>query len=155
MAALKAASAAKLDSEPGTKYLYSNLGYVIAGAIAEKAADASWEELITRALFEPLGMESAGFGGAGTPGQIDEPWGHTADGRPVTENGPEADNPPVMGPAGRVQCTIADWAKFVADQLRGARQESEDARGRAPTGPVPITSSWKMLPFLKEELSEP
>jgi hypothetical protein len=33
------------------------------------------------------------------------------------------DNPPVLSPAGRVHCTIQDWAKFVADQLRGARGE--------------------------------
>jgi hypothetical protein len=31
------------------------------------------------------------------------------------------DNPPVLGPAGRIHCTIQDWAKFIADQLRGAR----------------------------------
>jgi hypothetical protein len=28
-----------------------------------------------------------------------------------------------MGPAGRVHCSMQDWAKFVADQLRGARGE--------------------------------
>jgi CubicO group peptidase (beta-lactamase class C family) len=33
------------------------------------------------------------------------------------------DNLPVMGPAGRVHCSIQDWAKFVQDQLRGARSE--------------------------------
>jgi len=34
-------------------------------------------------------------------------------------NGPKEDNPPVMNPAGRVHCTIQDWAKYVADLLRG------------------------------------
>src|SRR5215471_7266767 len=34
----------KLNSEPGTKYEYSNLGYVVAGAIAEKISDRPWEE---------------------------------------------------------------------------------------------------------------
>ncbi len=29
-----------------------------------------------------------------------------------------------MGPAGRIHCTIQDWAKFIQDQLRGARGES-------------------------------
>ncbi len=33
------------------------------------------------------------------------------------------DNPPVLSPAGRVHCTIQDWAKFITDQLRGARGE--------------------------------
>ena len=124
LAAIKAASSLKeLASAPGSTYLYSNLGYVVAGAMAEAAAGASWEELIKRMVFVPLGMESAGFGGVGTPGLIDQPWGHTPDGQPVKENGPDVDNPPVLGPAGRVHCTLADWAKFIADVLRGARGE--------------------------------
>ena len=77
-----------------------------------------------RRVFEPLQMTTAGFGGTGTPGQIDQPWPHTADGEPTAENGPAMDNPPVMGPAGRVHCSIQDWAKFVQDQLRGDRGES-------------------------------
>jgi CubicO group peptidase (beta-lactamase class C family) len=123
LAAVKMALSEKLDSEPGARYGYSNLGYVIAGAMAEKAADASWEDLITRLVFEPLGLKSVGFGGTGTPGQVDQPWGHGADGKPVESNGPAVDNPPVLGPAGRVHCSLADWAKFIADQLRGARGE--------------------------------
>ena len=33
------------------------------------------------------------------------------------------DNLSVMGPAGRIHCSIQDWAKFVQDQLRGDRGE--------------------------------
>jgi CubicO group peptidase (beta-lactamase class C family) len=123
LAALKLAASARLLSEPGTKYLYSNLGYVIAGTMAEAVADSSWEELIKKMLFEPLGMQNVGYGGVGTPGKIDQPWGHTADGKPVSGNGPDMDNPPVLGPAGRVHCSLEDWALFIADQLRGARGE--------------------------------
>jgi CubicO group peptidase (beta-lactamase class C family) len=110
-------------SVPGTTYLYSNLGYVIAGAMAEKTMSSSWEDLISKYVFEPLGMKSVGFGGMGTPGEIDQPWGHGADGKPVPRNGPAVDNPPVLGPAGTVHCTLGDWAKFVSDHLRGARGE--------------------------------
>lgn len=118
-AAMNAAAGLKIEAEPPAAFLYSNLGYVLAGAMAEKAADASWEELIRTRVFEPLGMTGAGFGGTGTPGQIDQPWPHTADGAPFKTNGPEADNPPVIGPAGAVHCRLADWALFIADQLRG------------------------------------
>lgn len=110
-------------SVPGTTYLYSNLGYVIAGAIAEKSMSSNWEDLMTQLIFEPLGMKSAGFGGLGTPGEIDQPWGHEADGKPVSRNGPAVDNPPVLGPAGTVHCSLSDWAKFISDHLRGARGE--------------------------------
>jgi CubicO group peptidase (beta-lactamase class C family) len=112
------------QSAPGGKYLYSNLGYIIAGAVVVKITGQSWENAISNEVFNPLQMKSAGFGGTGTTGQIDQPWPHTDDGQPTAENGPDMDNPPVMGPAGRIHCSIQDWAKFVQDQLRGARGES-------------------------------
>ena len=110
-------------SPPGTQYLYSNVGYIIAGAMVERASGLDWETAMTRFVFAPLGMGSAGYGGLGTPGTIDQPWGHTKARSPVPFNGPDADNPPVLGPAGRVHCTIQDWAVFIADQLKGARGE--------------------------------
>lgn len=111
----------KLNFERGAKYEYSNLGYVVAGAIAEKISGKSWEELMQVSVFDPLGMKNAGFGGLGTPGKIDQPWPHEADGKPKEKNGPGEDNPAVIGPAGNVHCTLSDWSKFIADQIRGMR----------------------------------
>lgn len=108
---------------PGSRFEYSNLGYVIAGATVEKITGQSWENAISRDVFQPLRMNSAGFGGTGTPGVIDQPWPHFASGAPAPQNGPDMDNPPVMGPAGRIHCSIQDWGRFIQDQLRGARGE--------------------------------
>ena len=110
----------KPEYMPGSKYSYSNLGYVVVGAIIEKITSSTWEEQITKLLFEPLGMRAVGFGGTGTPGQVDQPWGHNADGTAVSKNGVEMDNPLLMAPAGCVNCPITDWSKFVIDQLKGA-----------------------------------
>jgi CubicO group peptidase (beta-lactamase class C family) len=114
------------DHEPGKEFLYSNTGYIIAGAMAEAAADDSWENLMTRRVFQPLGMTHAGFGAPGQPlptsakvaqgAPITEPWGHQANGVPV-EPGPEADNPPCLGPAGRVHLPLADWARYATLHL--------------------------------------
>ncbi len=111
------------ESQPGTAFLYSNLGYVIAGAMIERKLDQSWEEAMRTEIFEPLGMTSAGFGGLGTRGKLDQPWGHEKGGKPSKENGPSADNAAVLGPAGTVHCSLADWGRFVADHLRGLRGE--------------------------------
>ena len=113
--------AKKPKSAPGTRYIYSNIGYMIVGAIVEKVTGQPWEDSIATEIFKPLQMESAGFGGTGTPGKIDQPWPHKRDGWPMAENGPGMDNPPVMGPAGRIHCSIQDWGRFIQDQLRGAR----------------------------------
>jgi CubicO group peptidase (beta-lactamase class C family) len=122
LAALKRSFTEKLVHKPGQRFIYSNLGYVVVGAIVEKAADASWEDLIERDIFKPLGMKTAGFGAMGTPGKIDQPLHHDAKGKPL-EPGFTADNPPVMRPAGGVHCSLADWSRFVADLLKSLRKE--------------------------------
>jgi CubicO group peptidase (beta-lactamase class C family) len=85
---------------------------VILGAILEEKTGQAWEELIQRQLFKPLGMTTAGFGPPGTPGKVDQPWGH------VIKNGKleplQFDNAALMNPAGRVHCSISDWGKFVS-----------------------------------------
>jgi D-alanyl-D-alanine carboxypeptidase len=64
-------------------------------------------------LFEPLGMESAGFGAPGKPRTLDQPFGHTQ--RPDGQFAPvHMDNAPPLGPAGRVHLKMADWLKFTA-----------------------------------------
>ena len=107
------------EAKPGSKHSYSNVGYVIAGLMAEQRTGVPWEDLITDELFRPLGMSSAGFGAPGTFDAVSQPWGHRL------ENGrlePEySDNVPALGPAGTVHCTLTDWARFVALHLQGAR----------------------------------
>jgi CubicO group peptidase (beta-lactamase class C family) len=107
---------------PGSKYLYANAGFAIAGAMAERATGKSWEDLMRTRLFEPLGMSSAGFGAPGstTSEAADQPWGHHVDGEPVRP-GPNADNPPGIGPAGIVHAAIADWAKYALLHVRGEK----------------------------------
>jgi CubicO group peptidase (beta-lactamase class C family) len=125
VAAARMALSQKPTNTPGTVTQYSNIGYVIAGAMIERATGMDWESAIEQYLFSPLGMASAGFGGLGTAGMVDQPWGHYQSGPPeVCCNGPAAaNNPRVLGPAGFVHCTIQDWARFITDQLRGARGE--------------------------------
>ncbi|MBV8206063.1 MAG: beta-lactamase family protein [Acidobacteria bacterium] len=116
--AVQQAGQAKLLSTPGTQFSYSNLGYVIAGAMAEHAAGRSWEELMQELVFTPLGMH-CGFGGTGTAGKIDQPWPHISGDHPAPNNGPDEDNRPVLGPAGTVHCPLRSWASFVRDQMAG------------------------------------
>jgi CubicO group peptidase (beta-lactamase class C family) len=108
------------EAPPGTKFIYSNAGFSIAGHMAEKVTGKSWEDLMREKIFRPLGMTTAGFGAPGMRAKNDQPRGHKADGSPV-EPGPEADNPVAIGPAGIVHCSIGDWAKFVAANLPSAK----------------------------------
>lgn len=102
------------EAPHGKKFIYSNEGYAIAGAMIERVTGEAWEDLMRERLFEPLGMTSAGFGAPATPGKLDQPWGHLGEIgelRPVPP-GPMADNPPAIGPAATVHASLADFARY-------------------------------------------
>lgn len=111
------------EAPPGERFLYSNAGYMVAGAIAERAGGKPWAQLLRDQVFAPLGIDSAGFGPPGSGDAATQPWGH----RPG-EQGPEpvfADNPPSLGPAGTVHMSLRDWAKFAALHLGVTPKASE------------------------------
>lgn len=110
---------------PGTAYEYSNAGFSMAGAMLEKVTGKTWEQLMTERFFGPLGMASGGFGVPATPRHINHPWGHSLSGStPVpVEPGTTADNPPGIGPAGTVKCSLIDFGRYIAFQLAGMRGE--------------------------------
>jgi CubicO group peptidase (beta-lactamase class C family) len=104
---------------PPGAFHYSNTDYVVIGAVLDRIGGKPWEDLMRQRIFAPLDMSSAGFGGTGTPGEIDQPWPHDASGTPNPANGRDADLPAILESAGAVHCTMADWSKFLVDQLRG------------------------------------
>jgi CubicO group peptidase (beta-lactamase class C family) len=111
------------EKPPGTHWIYSDSGYAIVGAMMERVTGEAWEDLMRKRLFAPLGLKSAGFGEPASPGQVDQPWGHRGDEPPFqpVPPGPEADNPPAIGPAATVHMSIADFAHYAAWQVAGAR----------------------------------
>ena len=46
---------------PGSKWDYSNSGYVLVGAVIEAASGEPWHAYLERALFRPLGMNNTGY----------------------------------------------------------------------------------------------
>jgi CubicO group peptidase (beta-lactamase class C family) len=104
------------EHAPGSAFLYSNTGYMVAGAVAERVTGRSWEELMQERVFAPLGITTAGFGPPGSAEHLDQPRAHRGRLRGIAP-GPTADNPPALGPAGTVHMSLRDWARFVALHL--------------------------------------
>lgn len=50
-----------LDFEPGSKWSYSNSGYILLGAIIEKITGKSYFSVVHENIFQPLGMSHSGF----------------------------------------------------------------------------------------------
>jgi CubicO group peptidase (beta-lactamase class C family) len=111
--------AAALMDQPEAKagtFSYSNAGFIVASVIAERAAHASYEELMEAEVFKPLGMTSAGFGNT-SEGQN---RGHQH-GKPMRHMAKLDDGAPRMyAPAGFLHMSLGDWARFNLDQLAGA-----------------------------------
>jgi Beta-lactamase class C and other penicillin binding proteins len=106
---------------PGSRHVYSNQGYAVAGHMLETVANRPWEELMRTRLFGPLGMSSAGFGVPDRLGQVAEPWGHTRKGGRMTPV--QQDNPPAIGPGATVHCSLGDLATYARLHLDAGRTE--------------------------------
>ena len=50
-----------LDFKPGTQWNYSNSGYILLGAIIEKASGKSYEQLVEEEIFQKLGMSQSRY----------------------------------------------------------------------------------------------
>jgi CubicO group peptidase (beta-lactamase class C family) len=104
-----------LSSPAGTTFAYSNLGYIIAGAMLESAGGATWEELVSTRIFDTLGLATAGIGPQSSRGRVDAPLGHLTrpDGslKPMLA-GPNGDAQPVIAPVGGVHLSILDFAAW-------------------------------------------
>lgn len=46
----------KLDFEPGSRYSYSNTGFVLLGRVVEKVSGLPYGEFLSRRILQPLGM---------------------------------------------------------------------------------------------------
>ncbi len=117
---------------PG-RFRYSNIGYMMAGHIAEQIGDAAWPVLLQQEIGTPLGLSSMGFGAPPSPG----PMGHGSvlsmlvtlrgqgptPGQPAEPTSPLADLSPAFGPAGLVRLTLADLLRYGAAVEALARGE--------------------------------
>jgi len=113
------------DAEPDTEYSYTNTNYMIVGHIMDRLGIA-WEDVIRLALWDPLQMDGCGFGNApeSSDTSVDSPWPHRPGNSgpvPLAPSNPSTENPPTLGPAGTVHCTMESYANFLKLHGDGAR----------------------------------
>lgn len=53
-----------LDFDPGSKYAYSNVGYLLLGRVIESASGQKYEEYIRQKVLKPVGVTRAALGRA-------------------------------------------------------------------------------------------
>ena len=120
-------------------YAYDNLLYVVAGQVAAAAGGASYEDLVRRELFEPLGLAGCRVGAfrLAEAGSVAQPHARS-DGRNVLTR-PDADRVPEIAsaPAGGIRCTLDDMLVWMRNWL------APDAAQLAWLGPAQRAEMWK------------
>ncbi len=110
----------KLTYTPGEKHSYSNVGYTIAGAMAEETTGMAWEDLVRREVFEPLKLSEAGFGPPKSSDEnVEQPRGHTSLLGWKVAVADDDDNTPIIGPAGTVHMPLRDVCVYATEHMRG------------------------------------
>lgn len=100
-------------SAPGSRYAYSNYGYVLLGRVIEAASGESYYDYLQHHIFDPLGMTSTGFWRESEPlaGRVigyDQNAGYGA------TRGAQTDR---ASPAGGAVSSLGDLAKFAQGLL--------------------------------------
>lgn len=126
--------------DPDAAYTYSNAGYTVAAAMAERVTRRSWETLMQEEVFAPFGLRSAGFGWPADPAHPRGPSGHRCDStgvaRPVAPDDPYRLGP-ILAPGGDVRLALSDLARWASLHL--------DASVGRTTRPALAESTWRRL----------
>ncbi|MDO8501094.1 MAG: serine hydrolase domain-containing protein [Gemmatimonadaceae bacterium] len=98
-----------LDFEPGTRWQYSNTGFVLAAMIVEKVSGMPFFQFVQTRLLNPLGMKSASD--FDTNPRAADPTGYIRYGLGPLRPAPDAGKGWMYG-AGMLAMTAADLAKW-------------------------------------------
>jgi CubicO group peptidase (beta-lactamase class C family) len=124
----------------GTDFLYSNMGYGLAGMIAERVTGTPFKDLVRRFVFEPAGMTTAKFGMPPQDGTapLEHRWsGLGGKWKAIGHGRRSVDDLPVMWPAGCVSGSIADLATYGRWQIQLFRSARAASPMHTPVGPPP------------------
>jgi CubicO group peptidase (beta-lactamase class C family) len=148
------------QSEPGSEYFYSNLGYAVLGQVLAQIAGQSYDDYVTANILVPLGMAGSGFDPAPLRAQLATGYRSVQ----VTPSGVMAvaarlvDPQGAYNPAGGLLSSAADMVRFLmlqfrdgpvgGDQILSAASLAEMWQPVAPTeGTASSTIGWFVNEF--------
>jgi CubicO group peptidase (beta-lactamase class C family) len=113
-----------------SQYAYDNTLYIVAGEVAAAAGGASYEELVRRELFGPLGMARCQVGEwkRDAVGNVAQPHA-SRDGRnvPTRQDSETIPNLPMMA-AGGIRCSLDDMLTWTRMWLQPEKAGLQDGK---------------------------
>jgi CubicO group peptidase (beta-lactamase class C family) len=123
---------------PGTRYMYSNLGFVLLGVSLAELAGERYHAYVRRHILEPLGMTSSTFDTAAVAAERLAAGYLRLDQRHDGWSGYAAGHRDAFPPTGTMLSSANDLARFVALQFRRA------VAGEAQVlSPATIREMWR------------
>ncbi len=111
-----------------SRFAYDNLLYIAAGQIIPAVTGKSWEDYIRGRILLPLGMATTNLSNAAFKPGDNYAWPHSKlDGKLQVIDFINLDN---AGPAGSINSSAAEMAKWVTLQLNRGKFPDGDARAR-------------------------
>ncbi len=107
-----------------SKFQYQNLMLMTAGYLVGRVAGTTWEEVVKKRIFEPLGMSSSNFSVKESERSIDFAYPYKENDEDELEQMPFRDIS-VVGPAGSINSTAADMAQWVRFHLNDGKVGEE------------------------------
>jgi CubicO group peptidase (beta-lactamase class C family) len=102
-----------LQAQPGTKWIYSQIGYGILGRLIEICSGKSYTEFLSERIFQPLGMTDTTFSlPAEKQNRLAVLYTLDASGKLVRAAKSPDMNPLVPTPEGGAMTTASDMARF-------------------------------------------
>jgi CubicO group peptidase (beta-lactamase class C family) len=112
---IEALARTKYDHEPGTRYLYSNIGYAALGAALGSAATQPFVEYMRASVLKPLGMTRTDFVPTAAIRAALAKGYEVRNGKPDGQQAArEHDGRGYKVPNGALYTTVGDLAKFVS-----------------------------------------
>jgi SSS family transporter len=118
---IRRAMNARLDTSPGTKFVYSDINYITLGAIVEKLSGETLDDYARQHIFQPLGMSRTQYHA------FDKTCGPALKVGSAVYPGPK--------PVGRIgmACPVGTWSPYGLDPDTAPTQH--DNEGTAATNP--------------------
>jgi CubicO group peptidase (beta-lactamase class C family) len=121
------------------EWQYCNLGYVAAGHVVEALSGVPWEEFVRGRLLEPLGMRRTNLSVDEMLADDDHSAAYSRRGGVITD---VPQRPlPAVAPAGAINSSAADMARWLLVQLAGGRLDGATVMS-------PATAKRQLTPYM-------
>jgi CubicO group peptidase (beta-lactamase class C family) len=128
-----------------SKFAYDNLLYMTAGQIVPVVTGKTWEQYIHEKILRPLGMSTTNLSNADFKPGDDYAWPHSkVDGKLQVIGFVNLDN---AGPAGSINSSAAEMAKWVMLQLNHGKIQGRDDRIFSEARSREMWTSQTILPI--------